>query len=323
MRVLSGIQPSGPLHIGNYFGAIRQFVDLQAGNEVFYFVANYHALTSLRDPSRLRQYTFDVLADLLALGVDPERATLFVQSDVPETTELTWLLTSVTPMPMLQNAVSFKDKVAQGLPADHGLFAYPVLQAADILLYDSDVVPVGRDQKQHLEITRDIAVRFNETYGPTFKLPAPKILEAVAVVPGLDNRKMSKSYNNTIEIFDDPKTILKKCKRLVTDSRPPEEPGDPSKLDEMGLFQLLKLFAPAGEHQEFVDGYLKGGLRYGDAKVRLGERIAEHFAEARQRRAELAAHPERVEAVRKRGAERARATARVVLDRARQACGVA
>lgn len=322
MRVLSGIQPSGPLHIGNYFGAIRQFLDLQQGNEVYYFVANYHALTSLRDAAKLKQYTFDVLADLLALGIDPERATLFVQSDVPETTELTWLLTSVTPMPMLQNAVSYKDKVAQGLPADHGLFAYPVLQAADILLYEADVVPVGRDQKQHIEITRDIATRFNETYGPTFKLPEPKILEAVAVVPGLDNRKMSKSYNNTIEIFDDPKTIVKKCKRLVTDSRPPEEPGDPANLGEFGLFLLLKLFAPEEEYRDVADRYVQGGLRYGDAKVRLGELIAERFAEARERRAELVAHPERVEAVRRAGAERARKTARLVLDRARAACGV-
>src|SRR3954471_4037529 len=206
MRILSGIQPSGPLHIGNYFGAIRQYVALQEGNDPFYFVADYHALTSVRDAARLRGYVNDVLLDLLALGVDPERATLFVQSDVPETTELTWLLSTVTPMGWLEKCVSYKDKIQQGISADHGLFAYPVLQAADILLYDAQLVPVGQDQKQHLEITRDIAERFNHVYGEVFKLPKPHILRSVAVVPGLDGRKMSKSYDNTIEIFDDPKT---------------------------------------------------------------------------------------------------------------------
>src|SRR5262245_47686823 len=229
MRVLSGIQPSGPLHIRNYFGAIRQYIELQRGNDAFYFVADYHALTSVRDAAKLRQYVFDVIVDLLALGLDPDQATLFVQSDVPETTELAWMLTTVTPMGWLEKCVSYKEKVQQGLPADHGLFAYPVLQAADILLYDADVVPVGQDQKQHLEVTRDIAERFNCTYCQgVFKLPEPYILPTVAVVKGIDGRKMSKSYDNTIEIFDDPKTILKKCKRIVTDSRPVEEPKDPS-----------------------------------------------------------------------------------------------
>ena len=205
MRVLSGIQPSGPLHLGNYFGAIRQFLELQEGNDVFYFVANYHALTSVRDAETLRAYTDDVVVTLLSLGIDPEHVTLFVQSDVPETTELAWLLTSVTPMGWLEKCVSYKDKVQQGLPAEHGLFAYPVLQAADILLYDADTVPVGQDQKQHLEITRDVAERFNHTFGETFKLPEPYILKDVAVVPGTDGRKMSKSYGNTIDLFDDPK----------------------------------------------------------------------------------------------------------------------
>ncbi|MBV8265934.1 MAG: tryptophan--tRNA ligase, partial [Planctomycetaceae bacterium] len=247
MRVLSGIQPSGGLHIGNYFGAIRQYLALQHGNDAFYFVADYHALTSVRDADRLRRAVFDVLADLLALGLDPEEATLFVQSDVPETTELAWLLTSVTPMGWLEKAVSYKDKVQQGLPAEHGLFAYPVLQAADILLYDADVVPVGQDQKQHLEITRDIAERFNHTYGDVFELPMPYILDTVAVVPGLDGRKMSKSYDNTIEIFDDPKTILKKCKKIVTDSTPVEAPKNP---ETCPLFNLFRLFAPADERAE-------------------------------------------------------------------------
>lgn len=322
MRVLSGIQPSGALHVGNYFGAIRQYVALQHGNDAFYFVANYHALTSVRDAGKLRGYVFDVLADLLALGLDPETATLFVQSDVPETAELAWLLTTVTPMGWLEKCVSYKDKIQQGLPAEHGLFAYPVLQAADILLYDADVVPVGQDQKQHLEITRDVAERFNNVYGETFKLPKPYILDAVAVVPGLDNRKMSKSYANTIEIFDPPEVIRKRCKRLVTDSRRPEEPGDPAKLDEFALFALFRLFAPEDQWADVSGRYLKGGLGYGEVKAALGELIVARFAGARERRAELAAHPERVDAVRRAGAERARRVARVVLDRARAACGV-
>jgi tryptophanyl-tRNA synthetase len=322
MRVLSGIQPSGPLHIGNYFGAIRQFVDLQRSNEVFYFVANYHALTSVRDAAKLRAYTDEVLLSLYAFGVDPEVATVFVQSDVPETAELTWLLTSVTPKSWLEKAVSYKDKVQQGLAADLGLFCYPVLQAADILLYDADVVPVGQDQKQHIEITRNIAVRFNEVYGPVFKVPEPLIVEAVAVVPGLDNRKMSKSYGNTIDLFDTPQAILKKCKKLVTDSRQPEEPGDPALLDSMSLFQLLRLFAEPAEYDDFADRYLRGGLGYGTVKVRLGELIGARFAEARERRADLEAAPGRLAELRALGAERARMAARTVLKRARAACGV-
>ena len=320
MRVLSGIQPSGPLHIGNYLGAIRQYIDLQQGNDAYYFVADYHALTSVRNAGELRGYVFDVIADLLALGLDPEVATLFVQSDVPETTELAWLLTTVTPMGWLEKCVSYKDKVRQGLSADHGLFAYPVLQAADILLYDADLVPVGQDQKQHLEITRDIAERFNHTYGDTFKLPKPHILDSVAVIPGLDGRKMSKSYDNTIEIFDDPKVILKKCKKIVTDSVPVEVPKDP---DQDKLFGLFQLFAPAAEITEVADRYRAGGIGYGEVKTRLAGHIASRFAEARERRAELVAHPEQVHAVRHAAAAKAKQTARVVLDRARAACGVA
>ena len=319
MRVLSGIQPSGALHIGNYMGAIRQYIDLQRGNDAFYFVADYHALTSVRDASKLRGYVFDVIVDLLALGLDPEVATLFVQSDVPETTELAWLLTSVTPMSWLEKAVSYKDKVQQGLPAEHGLFAYPVLQAADILLYDADVVPVGQDQKQHLEITRDIAERFNHVYGETFKLPKPYILDAVSVVPGLDGRKMSKSYDNTIEIFDDPRTILKKCKKIVTDSTPVEAPKDP---DKDNLFQLFKLFAPGDQVAEVEGRYRSGGIGYGEVKTRLAEHIAARFAEPRERRLELVANPGRVQEVRRLAAEKARKTARIILDRARNACGV-
>jgi len=319
MRVLSGIQPSGALHIGNYFGAIRQYVALQEGNDAFYFVADYHALTSVRSAEKLRGYVFDVIVDLLALGLDPERATLFVQSDVPETTELAWLLSTVTPMGWLEKCVSYKDKIQQGLPAEHGLFAYPVLQAADILLYDADLVPVGQDQKQHLEITRDIAERFNHTYGDVFKLPKPYILDQVAVVPGLDGRKMSKSYDNAIEIFDDPKTITKKAKKIVTDSTPVEAPKNP---ETCNLFQLFKLFASSEDLVEVERRYREGGIGYGEVKSRLAESIIAAFAPARERRAELVAHPERVEKVRNAAAARAKHAARTVLDRARGACGI-
>ena len=247
-----------------------------------------------------------MLVDLLSLGLDPERATLFVQSDVPETTELAWLLTSVTPMGWLEKCVSYKDKVQQGLPAEHGLFAYPVLQAADILLYDADVVPVGQDQKQHLEITRDIAERFNHVFGggeAVFRLPKPYILDAVAVVPGVDGRKMSKSYNNTIEIFDDPATIRKKCKKIVTDSTPVEAPKNP---DTCPLFSLFRLFAPADELAEVDRRYRAGGMGYGEMKTRLAEHIIAAFATPRERRAEWVAHPARVAEVRAAAADRAR-----------------
>lgn len=323
MRILSGIQPSGSLHIGNYLGAIRQYVALQESNDAYYFVADYHALTSVRDASLLHKYVSDVLVDLLSLGLDPERAVLFVQSDVPETVELSWLLTSVTPMGWLEKCVSYKDKVQQGLPAEHGLFAYPVLQAADILLYDADLVPVGQDQKQHLEITRDVAERFNHVYGgkkkEVFRLPKPYILDSVAVIPGLDGRKMSKSYSNTIEIFEEPAAIRKKVKKFVTDSTPVEAPKDP---DADPLFGLFKMFAKEADRDEVERRYREGGIGYGEVKTRLGEALIETFAEARERRAEWVAHPERVAAVRAAGAEKARATARKVLDRARAACGL-
>jgi tryptophanyl-tRNA synthetase len=323
MRILSGIQPSGALHIGNYFGALRQFIDLQRENDAYYFVANYHALTSVRDAEQLRAHTFDVIVTMLSLGLDPQRATLFVQSDVPETAELAWLLTTVTPMGWLEKCVSYKDKIQQGLPAEHGLFAYPVLQAADILLYDADLVPVGQDQKQHLEITRDVAERFNHVYGggeEVFRLPKPYILDSVSIVPGLDGRKMSKSYNNTIDIFDEPAAIRKKVKRIVTDSTPVEAPKNP---ETDALFSLFKLFVDGDELAEVERRYREGGIGYGEVKSRLAEAMIARFAPAREQRAEWLAHPERVAEVRAAAAERARATARVVLDRARQACGVA
>ncbi len=322
MRILSGIQPSGPLHIGNYFGALRQFIELQTENDAYYFVADFHALTSVRDPAQLRVYTHDVMVTMLSLGLDPDRSTLFVQSDVPETTELAWLLSTVTPMGWLEKCVSYKDKVQQGLPAEHGLFAYPVLQAADILLYDADLVPVGQDQKQHLEVTRDIAERFNRVFGggqDVFRLPKPHILDAVAVVPGVDGRKMSKSYNNTIDLFDDPATIQKKVKKIVTDSSPVEAPKNP---DTCPLFNLFRLFASPDELVELERRYRTGGVGYGEVKSRLAEAMIARFGAARERRAEWLAHPERVAQVRAAAAARARATARKVLDRARAACGV-
>jgi tryptophanyl-tRNA synthetase len=263
-----------------------------------------------------------VLVDLLSLGLEPERATLFVQSDVPETTELAWLLTTVTPMGWLEKSVSYKDKIQQGLPAEHGLFAYPVLQAADILLYDADIVPVGQDQKQHLEITRDIAERFNNVYGKgeeVFRLPKPYILDSVAVVPGIDGRKMSKSYNNTIEIFDSPEVIRKKCKKIVTDSTPVEAPKNP---DTCPLFNLFRLFASGDELADVERRYVQGGVGYGEMKTRLAEVIIATFARARENRAEWVAHPARVAEVRAAAAERARKTAHIILDRARAACGV-
>jgi tryptophanyl-tRNA synthetase len=322
MRILSGIQPSGALHVGNYFGALRQFIELERQNEAYYFVADYHALTSVRDARQLRAYTFEVMVTMLSLGLDPERATLFVQSDVPETTELAWLLSTVTPMGWLEKCVAYKDKTQQGFSAEHGLFAYPVLQAADILLYDADLVPVGQDQKQHLEITRDIAERFNRVFGDgkdVFRLPKPYILETVAVVPGVDGRKMSKSYNNTIEIFDDPAMIRKKVKKIVTDSTPVEAPKDP---DTCPLFNLFKLFATPDELAEVERRYREGGIGYGEVKSRLAEAMIARFAPARERRADWLAHPERVAEVRSAAAARARVTARIVLDRARNACGV-
>ena len=322
MRVLSGIQPSGALHIGNYFGAIRQYVALQQENDAYYFVADYHALTSVRDAAKLRGYVNEVLIDLLALGLDPDRATLFVQSDVPETTELAWLLTTVTPMGWLEKCVSYKDKVQQGLPAEHGLFAYPVLQAADILLYDADLVPVGQDQKQHLEITRDIAERFNHVYGAgseVFKLPKPYILDTVSVVPGLDGRKMSKSYSNTIEIFDSPDVIRKKCKKIVTDSTPVEAPKNPETCPVFGLYRLV---ADAEELAGVELRYRDGGIGYGEMKTRLADAIIAKFATPRERRAEWVANPQRVAEVRAAAAERASKTARQVLQRARNACGI-
>jgi tryptophanyl-tRNA synthetase len=319
MRVLSGIQPTGRFHWGNYFGAIRQYIDLQSEEQALYFVANLHALTTVRDPALLRQLTLDAAIDLIALGLDPERAVLFAQSDVPEVSELTWLLMTGTPMGLLERCHAYKDKKARGLPADTGLFTYPVLMAADILAYDSDVVPVGEDQMQHIEVCRDVAVSFNHHFGQTFVLPKGKVLESSAKVPGTDGQKMSKSYNNTLDVFEDAKAQRKKIMRIVTDSRPMEEPKEP---DDDHLYQLYSLVATDAERTEMAALYRRGGFGYGEIKKALADAAERFFGPARARRAELEAHPERIRQILADGASRARKKAGEVLLRAQRACGV-
>lgn len=319
MRVLSGIQPSGRLHIGNYFGAMQQHLDLQSEHEGFYFIADYHAMTSNPDPKVLAERSLDVAMDYLALGLDPEKTVFWRQSDVPEVLELAWLLSCVTPMGLLQRCVSFKDKVGQGLSPNHGLFAYPVLQAADILAFDSNLVPVGADQKQHIEVTRDIATRFNHTYGELLTIPEPRIIESVAVVPGVDGRKMSKSYDNTLEIFAPPKQAKKKIMRVVTDSTPVEDPKDPATCN---VFALLKLVAEPSELAEWDARYRQGGMGYGDAKKRLAELMLDYFEPYRQKREDLANSLDYVHEVLANGASRAKAVARETLNKARAAVGL-
>jgi tryptophanyl-tRNA synthetase len=320
MRVLSGIQPTGRFHWGNYFGAIRQYVQLQyEAEEAFYFIANLHALTTIRDAALLRQYTLEAAIDLLALGIDPDRATLFVQSDVPQVCELCWLLMTVTPMGLLERCHAYKDKKAKGLPADAGLFTYPVLQAADILAYDSDTVPVGEDQVQHIEVCRDVAVSFNSRFGPVFVLPKAKVMEDAARVPGIDGEKMSKSYNNTIDIFDPPDVIRKKVMRIKTDSRPPEEPKDPG---TDILYQLYSLFASEEDKRAMAERYRRGGFGYAEVKVALADLAVDFFAEARERRRELESRPEKIREILGDGAAKARRKASEVLRRAQEACGI-
>jgi tryptophanyl-tRNA synthetase len=319
MRVLSGIQPTGRPHWGNYFGAIRQYIDLQNDNEAYYFIANLHALTTVRNGAQLRRNTLDAALDLLALGLDPDRATLFVQSDVPEVSELCWLLMSGTSMGLLERCVSYKDKISKGLPTTVGLFTYPVLQAADILIYDAELVPVGQDQVQHVEVCRDIAQSFNHSFGETFVLPKPRVLEATAKVPGTDGEKMSKSYNNTIEIFEPLKPQRKKIMRITTDSRPMEEPKPP---EEDHLYQLYACFAEAPALEEMAALYRRGGFGYGEVKQAIADSAEQFFAEPRARREQLAAHPEKVAEILADGASRARKKAAEVLERAQKACGV-
>lgn len=319
MRVLSGIQPTGRFHWGNYFGAIRQYIALQENEQAFYFIADLHALTTIRDAEQLRSLTRDAALDLLALGLDPEQATLFRQSDVPEVSELTWLLLTVTNLSWLEKCHAYKDKKERGIAADAGLFTYPVLMAADILIYDSDVVPVGVDQVQHIEVTRDIAERFNSIYGEVFVLPEARVLDSSAKVPGTDGEKMSKSYGNVIELFEPATRVRKKVMSIKTDSTPVEEPKDP---ENCSVFDLYRLFATPAEVTELADRYRAGGLGYGDAKQALFELSQAHFEEARERRRVLESDEGQLESILQAGAERARKKAGDVLGRARAACGL-
>jgi tryptophanyl-tRNA synthetase len=325
MRILTGIQPSGALHLGNYFGAMRPAIELQDQGEAFYFIADYHSMTSLTDAKARRQFTLDVALDFLACGLDPEKAVFWRQSDVPQVTEIAWLLSTVTPMGLLERATSFKDKkeklVSGGLDkVNHGLFAYPVLMAADILTFDANVVPVGKDQKQHLEMARDMAQKFNAAYGETFILPEPRIQEAVAVVPGTDGQKMSKSYGNTLEIFGEEKALRKKVMSIVMDSRTPADPKPDA--DKNVVIQLLKLIAAKDVAAEVEDKLRAGGFGYGDLKKTFFEHYWNYFATARTKRAEFAANLDHVEKILRSGSERARAVALTVTERAKNACGL-
>ena len=324
MRILSGIQPSGVLHIGNYFGMMRPAIELQKEGETFYFIANYHALTSVRDPKALRENSRRVALDFLACGLDPERAALFRQSDVPQVTELAWILSTVAPMGLLERAHSYKDKLVRGLAPTVGLFSYPVLMAADILIYDSDAVPVGKDQKQHIEITRDLAVKMNETYGsepdrPIFKLPEPRINPDTQVVPGLDGQKMSKSYGNNIDIFGEEKETRKRVMSIVTDSTLVEAPKDPEKST---IVQLYSLFASKDELANMREKFKKGGTGYGDFKKELFDKLWEYFSPMRKRREEIERDKSYIDDILSRGAKRANKVADQVMQRVRAAVGL-
>jgi tryptophanyl-tRNA synthetase len=319
MRILSGIQPSGKLHLGNYFGMMRPAIQLQNEGEALYFIADLHALTTVRDPAALRDHSRNLAIDFLACGLDPAKACFFRQSAIPAITELAWILSTVTPMGLLERCHSFKDKTARGLAASHGLFAYPVLMAADILIYDSDLVPVGKDQKQHLEVTRDIAVKINELYGPVLKLPEPSIREESAAVPGLDGAKMSKSYGNTIEIFEEEKALKKKVMGIPTDSTPVESPKPTEGSTILALYQLV---ATPADYAAMRTDFERGGTGYGDFKKRLLGAIWEYFAPMRARRQELLADPDYVDGVLDAGATLANEIANAVLERVRLAVGL-
>ena len=320
MRILSGLQPSGRLHIGNFFGMMEGALKLQHEGEAFYFIADYHSLTSIHDGKKLRGFVRDLAVDFLACGLDPAKCVLFRQSDIPEHCELAWILSTVTPMGLLERCHSYKDKVANGIPASHGLFAYPVLMAADILIYDADVVPVGRDQKQHVEVTRDIAIKMNEAFGEgLLKLPQPRIREETATVPGLDGQKMSKSYDNTIQLFEEPAALKKKIMGIKTDSTPVEEP---KAVEGSSILALYKLVASEADFAAMVADHQRGGVGYGDFKKRLLQAMTEYFAPFRERRAEIVADAGYVDKVLAEGAEKARAVARKTLARVRDAVGL-
>ncbi|MBP7582902.1 MAG: tryptophan--tRNA ligase [Spirochaetes bacterium] len=318
-RVLSGIQPSGTLHIGNYFAMMKRMIEFQNDNELFCFIVNYHAMTSLQDGKALAENTVDAALDFLALGLDPEKTFFWVQSDVPEVTELTWILGCHTSLGLLERSHSYKDKVAKGIVPNAGLFTYPILMAADILLYQAERIPVGKDQKQHVEITRDIAERFNNAFGETFVLPEPIIPDDIAVIPGIDGQKMSKSYGNTINIFEDEASLKKKVMRIKTDSTPVEEPKDP---ETCNLFALYRLFADAEKIAAMKERYLKGGVGYGEVKKELLGLIYDYFAPFRKKREGLAKDRGAIRDILKKGSDKTRAEAVKTLDLVKERTGL-
>ncbi len=319
MRVLSGIQPSGSLHLGNFFGMMQKMINYQEQEDLFCFIANYHAMTSLTDGKTLAKGTLEAAANFLALGLDPEKSTFWVQSDIPEVQELTWILSNFTPMGLLERCHSFKDKVAQGIKPNHGLFAYPVLMTADILLFQSDRVPVGKDQKQHLEVARDIAIKYNNEHGEVFTVPEPEIDDDVATVPGLDGRKMSKSYGNTIDLFLEEKALRKQIMRIVTDPTPVEEAKNP---DTCNIFQIYRLFLDKEETEALRQRYLTPGLRYGDVKQELFETARDFFAPYTEKRKELLTDPEGIRKILTAGADKARYVANKTLRKVRKKGGL-
>ncbi len=319
MKILSGIQPSGQLHIGNYFGMMLPMIRNMEKSELYAFIVNLHALTSVHDQEKLAMGTLEAAADFIALGLDPERCIFWVQGDVPEVTELTWILSTITSMGLLERCHSYKDKVAKGLAPSHGLFSYPVLMAADILLYQAEIVPVGKDQKQHLEVARDIGIRFNHVFGETFVIPEPAIEESVATVPGIDGQKMSKSYGNTIPIFLEGKELKKGVMAIQTDSTPVEEPKDP---DACNLYNIFKLFAPVDRLAEVRKLYVEGGAAYGYIKQELVDLIGDYFKDAREKRAELLEDKESLKKILAQGAQKAREKAAPTLDLVRKRVGL-
>ncbi len=319
MRVLSGIQPSGALHLGNYFAMMKRMIEYQEHHELFCFIVNYHALTTVQDAELLRKNTFEACADFLALGIDPEKSYFYVQADIPEVTELMWILSNVTEMGLLQRAHSYKDKLAKGIEPNHGLFAYPVLMAADILLYGAELVPVGKDQKQHLEMTRDIAQKFNYRFGETFVIPEADIQEDLSVIPGVDGQKMSKSYGNTIELFAPKEELRRKVMSIVTDARAVNEPKDP---DHCTLFAITSLFLDKEGREELRERYLKPGLKYSEVKKELVELIWNYFEPYREKRERLINDPHYLHDVMREGAKKTRVIARSYLEKARRAVGL-
>ena len=317
-RVLSGIQPSGNLHIGNYFGMIKRMIEYQESSDLFLFIANLHSLTTLTDAKKLKKLTLNAAMDMLALGLNPDKCYFWVQSDVPETTELAWILSCITPMGLMERATSYKDKVAKGIPPNLGLFNYPTLMTADILINQADVVPVGKDQKQHLEMARDIAMKFNNQFGKTFKIPEPEIPKEIATIPGTDGQKMSKSYNNTIPIFAEESVIKKAVMGIVTDSRGVDEPKEP---EGNTIFELYKLFADPNEIKTLANQFKKGGLGYGDAKRMLLNKITETFKPFHKKRHELENHPKKVENILSKGAKKVREISRSTMQLVREATG--